>query len=130
MFNFLYFLGFFPDSSGTCSNFLRHKMTVISPHVLKKYSIPCHKGKTTAEHENMNGVLMFKPLVGCCSLEDDVHHRRTRIDGIIVVITTLSFVLFFSCVLSCSARKRRKGPLWATDKLVCMISNSFPSCNN
>ncbi|CAB4013789.1 lysine-specific demethylase 4B-like, partial [Paramuricea clavata] len=35
--------GFFPDSSGTCSNFLRHKMTVISPHVLKRYYIPCTK---------------------------------------------------------------------------------------
>ncbi|XP_046847146.1 probable lysine-specific demethylase 4B isoform X2 [Xenia sp. Carnegie-2017] len=35
--------GFFPESFASCSNFLRHKMTVISPQVLKKYSIPCSK---------------------------------------------------------------------------------------
>lgn len=32
--------GFFPGSSQGCEAFLRHKMTLISPSILKKYSIP------------------------------------------------------------------------------------------
>ncbi|MEQ2223151.1 hypothetical protein ILYODFUR_033827, partial [Ilyodon furcidens] len=31
---------FFPGSSQGCDAFLRHKMTLISPSILKKYSIP------------------------------------------------------------------------------------------
>lgn len=36
-------LGFFPNSFKSCEAFLRHKMTLISPSVLKKYSIPFDK---------------------------------------------------------------------------------------
>ncbi|XP_034558557.1 lysine-specific demethylase 4A isoform X3 [Notolabrus celidotus] len=35
--------GFFPGSSQNCEAFLRHKMTLISPSILKKYSIPFDK---------------------------------------------------------------------------------------
>ncbi|RWS17149.1 lysine-specific demethylase 4C-like protein [Dinothrombium tinctorium] len=35
--------GFFPCSNKNCSSFLRHKMTLISPQVLKQYSIPFNK---------------------------------------------------------------------------------------
>ncbi|XP_030367694.1 lysine-specific demethylase 4C isoform X11 [Strigops habroptila] len=35
--------GFFPSSSHGCDAFLRHKMTLISPSVLKKYGIPFDK---------------------------------------------------------------------------------------
>ncbi|XP_035281396.1 lysine-specific demethylase 4C-like isoform X3 [Anguilla anguilla] len=35
--------GFFPNSSKSCEAFLRHKMTLISPSILKKYSIPFDK---------------------------------------------------------------------------------------
>lgn len=35
--------GFFPSSYKSCPAFLRHKMTVISPHTLKTYSIPYDK---------------------------------------------------------------------------------------
>nr|KAG5697397.1 hypothetical protein BaRGS_008823 [Batillaria attramentaria] len=35
--------GFFPGSFQACAAFLRHKMTLISPHILKKYSIPVNK---------------------------------------------------------------------------------------
>lgn len=35
--------GFFPGSFQSCSQFLRHKMTVISPQVLRKFSIPYDK---------------------------------------------------------------------------------------
>lgn len=35
--------GFFPGSFQACPAFLRHKMTLISPHILKKYSIPVNK---------------------------------------------------------------------------------------
>ncbi|XP_075887374.1 lysine-specific demethylase 4C [Nelusetta ayraudi] len=35
--------GFFPNSSKGCEAFLRHKMTLISPSVLKKYGIPFNK---------------------------------------------------------------------------------------
>ncbi|XP_077980829.1 lysine-specific demethylase 4C-like [Glandiceps talaboti] len=35
--------GFFPSSFQGCSNFLRHKMTLISPHILRQYSIPYNK---------------------------------------------------------------------------------------
>ncbi|KAM6170105.1 lysine-specific demethylase 4C [Rhynchocyon petersi] len=35
--------GFFPSSSQGCEAFLRHKMTLISPSVLKKYGIPFDK---------------------------------------------------------------------------------------
>ena len=37
------FAGFFPGSFQACPAFLRHKMTLISPHILKKYSIPVNK---------------------------------------------------------------------------------------
>ena len=35
--------GYFPDAHGQCNAFLRHKMTIISPNILKKYSIPFNK---------------------------------------------------------------------------------------
>ncbi|KAF5286956.1 hypothetical protein FQR65_LT12415 [Abscondita terminalis] len=35
--------GFFPSSYQTCQAFLRHKMTLISPQILKQYSIPYNK---------------------------------------------------------------------------------------
>lgn len=35
--------GFFPGNVKTCPAFLRHKMTIISPHVLRQYSIPFNK---------------------------------------------------------------------------------------
>ncbi|KAH9519676.1 hypothetical protein Btru_003298 [Bulinus truncatus] len=35
--------GFFPTSFSECPAFLRHKMSLISPFILKKYSIPVHK---------------------------------------------------------------------------------------
>ncbi|NWS45675.1 KDM4C demethylase, partial [Probosciger aterrimus] len=35
--------GFFPSSSHGCDAFLRHKMTLISPSILKKYGIPFDK---------------------------------------------------------------------------------------
>lgn len=35
--------GFFPSSIKGCEAFLRHKMTLISPSVLKKYGIPFDK---------------------------------------------------------------------------------------
>ncbi|XP_025191836.1 lysine-specific demethylase 4C-like [Melanaphis sacchari] len=35
--------GFFQSDASACSAFLRHKMTVISPHMLKQYSIPFNK---------------------------------------------------------------------------------------
>lgn len=36
-------VGFFPGSFQSCSQFLRHKMTIISPQVLRKFSIPYDK---------------------------------------------------------------------------------------
>lgn len=35
--------GFFPSSYQSCQAFLRHKMTLISPQILKQYSIPYNK---------------------------------------------------------------------------------------
>ncbi|KAI8426809.1 hypothetical protein MSG28_014492 [Choristoneura fumiferana] len=35
--------GFFPTSAKTCQAFLRHKMTLISPQILKQYSVPINK---------------------------------------------------------------------------------------
>lgn len=35
--------GFFPSSYKTCQAFLRHKMTLISPQILRQYSIPYNK---------------------------------------------------------------------------------------
>uniref|UniRef100_A0A8C6SZA8 [histone H3]-trimethyl-L-lysine(9) demethylase n=1 Tax=Neogobius melanostomus TaxID=47308 RepID=A0A8C6SZA8_9GOBI len=35
--------GFFPGSAQNCEAFLRHKMTLISPSILKKYGIPFEK---------------------------------------------------------------------------------------
>lgn len=37
---FFHPVGFFPGSSQGCDAFLRHKMTLISPSILKKYGIP------------------------------------------------------------------------------------------
>lgn len=39
-------LGFFPGSSQGCDAFLRHKMTLISPIILKKYGIPFSRVRT------------------------------------------------------------------------------------
>ncbi|KAG7202354.1 hypothetical protein KM043_018681 [Ampulex compressa] len=35
--------GFFPSSYQSCQAFLRHKMSLISPQILRQYSIPCNK---------------------------------------------------------------------------------------
>ena len=35
--------GFFPDNFSQCGAFLRHKMTIVSPSILKKYSIPVNR---------------------------------------------------------------------------------------
>lgn len=35
--------GFFPPSYQSCPAFLRHKMSLISPQILRQYSIPCNK---------------------------------------------------------------------------------------
>lgn len=35
--------GFFPNNMRDCPAFLRHKMTIISPRILSKYSIPFYK---------------------------------------------------------------------------------------
>ncbi|XP_017885883.1 uncharacterized protein LOC108628463 isoform X2 [Ceratina calcarata] len=35
--------GFFPSSYQNCQAFLRHKMSLISPQILRQYSIPCNK---------------------------------------------------------------------------------------
>lgn len=40
--------GFFPTSAKTCQAFLRHKMTLISPQILKQYSVPINKITQTA----------------------------------------------------------------------------------
>ncbi|CAG5121108.1 unnamed protein product [Candidula unifasciata] len=40
--------GFFPSSFSECPAFLRHKMSLISPSILKKYSIPVHKATQEA----------------------------------------------------------------------------------
>uniref|UniRef100_A0A3B4AY92 [histone H3]-trimethyl-L-lysine(9) demethylase n=1 Tax=Periophthalmus magnuspinnatus TaxID=409849 RepID=A0A3B4AY92_9GOBI len=40
--------GFFPGSAQSCEAFLRHKMTLISPSILKKYGIPFEK---VTQHE-------------------------------------------------------------------------------
>lgn len=37
------YTGFFPGSSQNCEAFLRHKMTLISPSILRKYGIPFEK---------------------------------------------------------------------------------------
>lgn len=39
----LVFPGFFPGNAQSCEAFLRHKMTLISPSILKKYGIPFEK---------------------------------------------------------------------------------------
>ena len=39
----LYSVGFFPDCFEECPSFLRHKMTILSPSILKQYSIPFNK---------------------------------------------------------------------------------------
>uniref|UniRef100_H2Z696 [histone H3]-trimethyl-L-lysine(9) demethylase n=1 Tax=Ciona savignyi TaxID=51511 RepID=H2Z696_CIOSA len=35
--------GFFPNSKSNCSAFLRHKMTLLSPSILRQYGIPVNK---------------------------------------------------------------------------------------
>ncbi|CAF0727957.1 unnamed protein product [Brachionus calyciflorus] len=40
--------GFFPTNFRDCSAFLRHKMTIISPRILNKYSIPFYKATQEA----------------------------------------------------------------------------------
>ena len=44
----LHSVGFFPECFEECPSFLRHKMTMISPSMLKQYSIPFNKVRTLA----------------------------------------------------------------------------------
>lgn len=44
------FAGFFPGSSQGCDAFLRHKMTLISPSILKKYGIPFDRASDALSH--------------------------------------------------------------------------------
>lgn len=61
--------GFFPGSSQGCDAFLRHKMTLISPIILKKYGIPfsrvrrgcCAPAEGTT---NVPGNWLLKPREG------------------------------------------------------------------
>lgn len=43
---FTVYTGFFPGNAQSCEAFLRHKMTLISPSILKKYGIPFDKVTT------------------------------------------------------------------------------------
>lgn len=51
LFFFFRVAGFFPNSFKSCEAFLRHKMTLISPSVLKKYSIPFDKVRSNVLKE-------------------------------------------------------------------------------
>lgn len=60
--------GFFPGSSQICEAFLRHKMTLISPSILKKYGIPFDKVRR--EHSSAE-TYQFEseksdPEIHCC----------------------------------------------------------------
>lgn len=47
--------GFFPANYQNCQAFLRHKMTLISPQILKQYSIPCNRvGRQFVTSFNLN----------------------------------------------------------------------------
>ncbi|XP_033051732.1 lysine-specific demethylase 4B isoform X5 [Trachypithecus francoisi] len=53
-------IGFFPGSSQGCDAFLRHKMTLISPIILKKYGIPFSRtakasARTSGTHSSRRG---------------------------------------------------------------------------
>ncbi len=45
----LFPIGFFPDCFEECPSFLRHKMSIVSPSVLRQYSIPFNKVSDTYE---------------------------------------------------------------------------------
>lgn len=47
--------GFFPGSAQSCEAFLRHKMTLISPLMLKKYGIPFDKVSRLCSSERTVG---------------------------------------------------------------------------
>lgn len=47
---YILFTGFFPGSSQGCDAFLRHKMTLISPSILKKYGIPFDRASDALSH--------------------------------------------------------------------------------
>ncbi|XP_054573459.1 lysine-specific demethylase 4B isoform X2 [Eptesicus fuscus] len=53
-------IGFFPGSSQGCDAFLRHKMTLISPIILKKYGIPFSRNILCYQepHEQVTALLM------------------------------------------------------------------------
>ena len=40
--------GFYPNDKSNCSSFLRHKMTLISPSILRQYGIPVNKVISTS----------------------------------------------------------------------------------
>lgn len=55
----MFLSGFFPNSFKGCEAFLRHKMTLISPSILKKYGIPFDKVGLAAPLKNY---FPFSPL--------------------------------------------------------------------
>lgn len=58
------FTGFFPGSSQGCDAFLRHKMTLISPSILKKYGIPFDRASDALSHVfDIKQVSFRQPLV-------------------------------------------------------------------
>ncbi|KAM5230337.1 lysine-specific demethylase 4B isoform 5-T11 [Hipposideros larvatus] len=67
-------IGFFPGSSQGCDAFLRHKMTLISPIILKKYGIPFSRGRNqeaSPSHQlsiRWQDVLLRERQVSACLL--------------------------------------------------------------
>lgn len=67
--------GFFPGSAQSCEAFLRHKMTLISPSILKKYGIPFEKVRLTCIFQAL--LLYWTNVCGsCCVNQCYVQHCR------------------------------------------------------
>ncbi|XP_059996273.1 lysine-specific demethylase 4A isoform X6 [Lagenorhynchus albirostris] len=82
--------GFFPGSAQSCEAFLRHKMTLISPLMLKKYGIPFDKvadeymfsleesKKSKGRRQPLSKLPRHHPLVlQDCVSDDDVSEQGT-----------------------------------------------------
>ena len=72
--------GFFPSNARSCLAFLRHKTTLISPPILKQYSIPYNK----VNEQKKKKLHVYK--YGCGMKRE----RTVKYHSIIIIITDYS----------------------------------------
>ncbi|XP_042525891.1 lysine-specific demethylase 4B isoform X3 [Dipodomys spectabilis] len=83
-------IGFFPGSSQGCDAFLRHKMTLISPIILKKYGIPFSRSCRRRRHIRQRKMCPRKAACQLLGLLSETLPYRKRRSDLYQVTTALT----------------------------------------